>query len=40
MSNIDKEKTINEVAKIIPVNGELWIWDAVISLEKEKYLVS
>jgi hypothetical protein len=37
--NSDKKKTFQEVAKIIPLGGELWIWDAVISLKKEKFLI-
>ncbi|MHA2339596.1 MAG: class I SAM-dependent methyltransferase [Candidatus Hodarchaeales archaeon] len=39
MINSDKKKTFQEVAKIIPLGGELWIWDAVISLKKEKFLI-
>ncbi|MHA2338907.1 MAG: class I SAM-dependent methyltransferase [Candidatus Hodarchaeales archaeon] len=39
MINNDKKKTFQEIAKILPLGGELWIWDAVISLKKEKFLI-
>jgi ubiquinone/menaquinone biosynthesis C-methylase UbiE len=39
MSNSDKKKTFQEIDKVLSSGGELWIWDAVISLEKEKFLI-
>ncbi len=39
MSNEDKKEVFKEVYRLIPKDGEFWVWDASISKEQGVYLI-
>jgi ubiquinone/menaquinone biosynthesis C-methylase UbiE len=39
MSHEDKRNVFKEVYRVLPLDGEFWIWDSKIKTEKQRFLI-